>query len=32
MPVDRNRETWKPGMDWEKAIEDIQNIRGLGKE
>ncbi len=32
MPVDPDRETWKPGMDWEQAIEDIDYIRGLGRE
>lgn len=32
MPVNPDYETWKPGMDWEKAIEDIAYIRGLGKE
>ena len=24
MPIDPNRETWKPGMPWEKALEDIE--------
>ncbi len=32
MPIDPNRESWKPGMPWEKAIEDIEYIRGLGRE
>ena len=32
MPVDPHRETWKPGMNWEHAIEDIEYIRGLGRE
>jgi acetyl-CoA carboxylase carboxyltransferase component len=32
MPVDHNRETWKPGMGWEQAIEDIGYIRELAKE
>ena len=32
MPVDRTRESWKPGMSWEKAVEDIEYIRGLGRE
>ena len=32
MPVDPHRETWKPGMSWEKAIEEIDYIRGLGRE
>ena len=32
MPIDPNRETWKPGMGWEEAIEDIEYIRRLGQE
>ena len=32
MPVDKNRETWKPGMPWERAIEDIDYVRSLGRE
>ncbi len=32
MPVDPNRETWKPGMPWEQAIADIDYIRGLAAE
>ncbi len=32
MPIDPKRETWKPGMPWEKAIEDIEYVRGLGQE
>lgn len=32
MPIDPNRETWKPGMPWEKALEDIEYITGLGRE
>lgn len=32
MPIDPDRETWKPGMDWEQAIADIHYIRGLGQE
>ena len=32
MPIDPTRETWKPGMPWESALEDIDYIRGLGKE
>ncbi|MCH7653635.1 MAG: propionyl-CoA carboxylase, partial [Chloroflexi bacterium] len=32
MPIDPNRETWKPGMSWEEAIEDIEYIRRLGQE
>ena len=32
MPIDPKRETWKPGMPWEKALEDIEYITGLGRE
>ncbi|MXW24984.1 MAG: propionyl-CoA carboxylase [Dehalococcoidia bacterium] len=32
MPVDPNRESWKPGMPWEHAIEDMEYIRALGRE
>ena len=32
MPIDPNRETWKPGMPWEKALEDIDYITALGQE
>ncbi len=32
MPIDPNRETWKPGMPWEKALDDIDYITGLGRE
>ncbi|MCY4653057.1 MAG: propionyl-CoA carboxylase, partial [Dehalococcoidia bacterium] len=32
MPVDMNRENWKPGDGWEKAIEDIHYVRSLAKE
>ena len=32
MPVDRNRESWKPGMPWEKALEDIEYAKELAKE
>ena len=32
MPVDPDRESWKPGMSWEHAIADIEYIRGLGRE
>ncbi|WP_419553437.1 carboxyl transferase domain-containing protein [Candidatus Poriferisodalis sp.] len=32
MPVDRTRESWKPGMGWEKAIEDIEYVRALAAE
>ena len=32
MPVDPNRESWKPGMDWQHAIDDITYIKGLARE
>ena len=32
MPIDPTRETWKPGMPWQNALDDIEYIRGLGKE
>ena len=32
MPVDLTRQNWKPGDNWEKAIEDIKYVRGLAKE
>ena len=32
MPVDPNRESWKPGMGWEQAIADIEYVRGLARE
>jgi acetyl-CoA carboxylase carboxyltransferase component len=32
MPVDPNRESWKPGMDWQQAIDDIEYVRGLARE
>ena len=32
MPIDPNRESWKPGMPWEHAIEDIEYVRALGRE
>ena len=32
MPIDPKRETWKPGMPWEKALDDIDYITGLGRE
>ncbi len=32
MPIDPDRESWKPGMGWEQAVEDIDYIRGLGRE
>ncbi len=32
MPIDPNRETWKPGMGWEQAVDDMGYIRGLAQE
>ena len=32
MPVDLSRKSWKPGDDWDKAIEDIKYVRSLAKE
>ena len=32
MPVDKTRQSWKPGDGWEKAIDDIRYVRGLAKE
>ncbi|MCH2387643.1 MAG: hypothetical protein MK240_05505, partial [Opitutales bacterium] len=32
MPIDPKRESWKPGMPWEKAIEEIEYIKQLAKE
>ena len=32
MPVDQNRESWKPGQDWQGAIEEINYIKELAKE
>lgn len=32
MPVDPHRESWKPGMAWERAVEDIHYVRGLARE
>lgn len=32
MPIDKNREMWKPGMAWETAIDDMKYIRGLASE
>ena len=32
MPIDPQRETWKPGMNWEHAIDDMAYIRGLVRE
>ncbi|MDA3040356.1 MAG: methylmalonyl-CoA carboxyltransferase, partial [Actinomycetota bacterium] len=32
MPVDPNRESWKPGMTWEEAVDEIHYLRGLAAE
>jgi acetyl-CoA carboxylase carboxyltransferase component len=32
MPVDSSRQSWKPGMDWDRAVDDIHYIRGLAGE
>ncbi len=32
MPIDLTRESWKPGMPWEKAVDDINYIHELAKE
>jgi acetyl-CoA carboxylase carboxyltransferase component len=32
MPVDPNRESWKPAMGWERAVADIEYIRCLAQE
>ena len=32
MPVDQNRESWKPGQDWQGAIDEINYIKELAKE
>ena len=32
MPIDPKRESWKPGMPWEKAIEDIDYVKSLATE
>ena len=32
MPIDKNRESWKPGMPWEHAVEDMKYVRGLAAE
>src|SRR3954471_16771877 len=32
MPVDPNRENWKPGIGWEHAIADIDYVRSLARE
>ena len=32
MPVDPKRESWKPGMPWEKALEDMDYVKEIAKE
>ncbi|MFN0027355.1 MAG: acyl-CoA carboxylase subunit beta [Acidimicrobiales bacterium] len=32
MPVDPHRESWKPGMAWQQAVDDINYVRGLAAE
>ena len=32
MPVDKTRQSWKPGDGWDKAIDDIHYVRALAKE
>jgi acetyl-CoA carboxylase carboxyltransferase component len=32
MPVDQTRESWKPGQDWQGAIDEINYIKQLGRE
>jgi len=32
MPVDPKRESWKPGMAWEQAIEEIEYRKALARE
>ncbi|MFL2783924.1 MAG: carboxyl transferase domain-containing protein, partial [Dehalococcoidia bacterium] len=32
MPIDPNRESWKPGMPWEKALEDMDYVKKIAKE
>ena len=32
MPIDKSRESWKPGMPWEHAVEDMKYVRGLAAE
>ncbi|OAI38902.1 hypothetical protein AYO38_01800 [bacterium SCGC AG-212-C10] len=32
MSVDPSHESWKPGMSWDKAIEEMDYIRGLANE
>ena len=32
MPIDPDREFWKPGMSWEKAVDDLDYVRSLAAE
>ena len=32
MPVDQTRESWKPGQDWQGAIDEINYIKELARE
>jgi acetyl-CoA carboxylase carboxyltransferase component len=32
MPIDPQRDFWKPGMSWQKAVDDLQYIRDLAAE
>ena len=32
MPIDKTRQSWKPGLPWEQAIEDIEYVKQLASE
>ena len=32
MPIDKQRQMWKPGEPWEQAIDDMKYVRGLAAE
>ncbi len=32
MPVDQTRESWKPGQDWQGAVDEIEYIKTLARE
>ena len=32
MPIDPKHQSWKPGMPWEKAIDDIAYVKSLAAE
>ena len=32
MPIDPKHESWKPGLPWENALDDIEYIKGLAAE